>query len=312
MLIPAEIDLTAPRPNDLRVGHLIGTSPEPPAVVLIGFPSDAGVALNGGRTGAAEGPDAIRRALFRMTPGSAGYAEIYPRVKDLGNLKLRGKVADDQKMLAEAIAPYVKSRTACIILGGGHETAYGHYLGYVRSDRAPGIINWDAHPDVRTGVDGSPTSGSSFFHALTHETHPTPSYTVAGLLAHAVAESHVELLNEHSCEHVWRDGVDAPAIDEIYSAATNPTMVSFDLDAIDQAHAPGVSAPSVGGMHPDVWFHAAYGAGLCSSVNSIDVCELSPRYDSDDRTARIAALTIWHFLTGFATRLGIQRFVRSK
>jgi formiminoglutamase len=38
-------------------------------------------------------------------------------------------------------------------------------------------------------------------------------------------------------------------------------MVTFDLDAVDQAQAPGVSAPTVGGLDRDLWLHAAYHAG---------------------------------------------------
>lgn len=79
-------------------------------------------------------------------------------------------------------------------------------------------------------------------------------------------------------------------------------MVSFDLDAVDQAYAPGVSAPATGGLDVDVWLHAAFEAGCNPEVASMDVVELNPRFDPDGRTARLAALTVWTFLRGLSER----------
>ena len=53
-------------------------------------------------------------------------------------------------------------------------------------------------------------------------------------------------------------------------------MASFDLDAVDQAYAPGVSAPAVNGLSADLWLHAAYRAGQCPHVKSMDIVELNP------------------------------------
>lgn len=310
MLTPASVSLPALSTDDVRVGHLLGSSEEPPLVVIVGFPSDRGVALNGGRPGAAEGPAAIRNAFYRLTPGSA--AALYKRVVDAGDVQVSGDVAADQEVLAATLAPHLKAGTICVTLGGGHETAYGHYLAHVANDVAPSIVNWDAHADVRKPVDGVPTSGSSFYLALQHETHPTPDYTVAGLLPHSVSAAHVEVLHERGCTHLWRADVDGATIDEIYMAGSGPTMVSFDLDVVDQAYAPGVSAPAAGGLDVQTYLHAAYGAGLSNLVSSIDISELCPRYDRDGQTARLAALTLWNFISGCSVRLDLQRFIRSK
>lgn len=312
MLIPPAIEPPKTQADDLRIGHLIGMSEETPLVIIIGFPSDRGVALNGGRPGAAAGPDAIRRALYAMTPGSAGSHGLIPKVKDLGDVQVSGDVAADQVTLAETISPYLSPDSTVVVLGGGHETAYGHYLGYVARDMAPRIVNWDAHADVRRPGEDGPTSGTSFYLAVEHPTHPTPDYTVAGLLPQSVAPAHVDYLHKHDCTHYWREEVDGPSIDELYAEYSDTTMVTFDLDAIDQAFAPGVSAPAAGGLVPKTWLHAAYAAGLSNAVWSIDICELNPAFDRDNQTARLAALTLWHFLSGVAARLGVKRFIRSK
>ena len=89
---------------------------------------------------------------------------------------------------------------------------------------------------------------------------------------------------------------------ELYARLTAPAMVSFDLDAVDQASAPGVSAPSTGGFTVPEWLAAAYQAGRHAAVRSVDIAELNPVHDRDAQTARLAALTVWHVLRGFASR----------
>jgi formiminoglutamase len=79
-------------------------------------------------------------------------------------------------------------------------------------------------------------------------------------------------------------------------------MVSFDLDALNQGEAPGVSAPNAAGLSSALWLAAAYVAGRSRAVTSADVVELNPRVDRDDQTARVAALTVWWLLRGCAER----------
>jgi formiminoglutamase len=78
--------------------------------------------------------------------------------------------------------------------------------------------------------------------------------------------------------------------------------VSFDLDAVSQAEAPGVSAPNPGGLSSDLWLKAAFEAGRSPAVTSADIVELNPRFDPDGQTARLAALTVWWLLRGRAER----------
>jgi formiminoglutamase len=78
--------------------------------------------------------------------------------------------------------------------------------------------------------------------------------------------------------------------------------VSFDLDAVHQAEAPGVSAPNPSGLRSELWLQAAYAAGRTAAVTSADVVELNPRVDRDGQTARLAALTVWWLLRGRAER----------
>ncbi len=295
--------------GDARIGHLLGgklTTSSRPRVVIIGFPSDEGVHRNGGRVGAAGAPNEIRRWLYRLTPDAQNheaFVELLERTLDLGDLKCSDDVEQDQAALGEAVAPYLKEGVFPIVLGGGQETSYGHFLGYVGAAKPVEILNWDAHPDVRKLMDDDRGhSGSPFRQALLHASELCKRYTVAGLQPQSVAASHLSFLDDHRGRYVWRGNVTAQVIPSLYAESEHGVMSSFDMDAVDGAWAPGVSSPAVGGMSSDLWLLAAYQAGRSSRVTSFDLCELNPVYDVDGRTARLAAVTVWQLLRGLAER----------
>ena len=304
---PPRITLRGTAADDPRVGHLLGTAlrgGDAPRVILLGFPSDEGVRRNGGRVGAAGGPEALRTALYHLVADarSAGFEDLVRHTRDLGDVEVSGDVESDQRDLGETLAPYLDSGTFTIVLGGGHETSYGHFLGYRRARRRVAIINWDAHADVRELKEGKAHSGSPFRQAIEDPSERCGSYTVAGLQPHLVARAHLEFVERHG-RAVWRDEVGPETIHALYCGQSPPTLASFDLDAVDQAEAPGVSAPNAGGLGSDLWLAAAYAAGRCDAVTSADVVELNPRVDRDGQTARLAALTVWQILRGRAERL---------
>jgi formiminoglutamase len=299
-----------PRPstavNDPRIGHLLGSklaARDEPTAVLLGFPSDAGVQRNGGRVGAAEGPRAIRAALYRLVPDPryARFDDLLRRTRDLGDLEVTGDLEADQRNLGDVLSPHLQRGAFVIVLGGGHETSYGHFLGYALAGRPVDILNWDAHADVRELKDGKGHSGSPFRQALEDPSGACRRYLVAGLEPHLVARAHLEYVKQRG-RGIWREEISREAIDSIYESLASPALVSFDLDALNQAEAPGVSAPNAAGLRSELWLSAAYAAGRCPAVTSADVVELNPSVDRDGQTARLAALTVWWLLRGCAER----------
>jgi formiminoglutamase len=307
-LDPSSVPIPDTAPDDPRFGHLLGQAIDDPLeadVVLIGFASDEGVRINGGRPGAAQAPDAIRRALYGMTPDARyhdAFVETLRRTLDLGDLVLEERLEENQEALGDALAPHLKRGAVPIILGGGHETAFGHFLGHVAAEQPVSILNWDAHADVRPLKDGRAHSGSPFRQALEHPSGRCQGYTVAGLRPNSTAKAHTDHVRDHGGEIVWSPDVTVDTADRLYAEMAMPHMVTFDLDAVDHAAAPGVSAPAVDGLSPRHWLRAAERAGRTPEVTSIDLVELNPTVDVDGRTARLAALTVWHMLRGLATR----------
>ena len=303
------VTVRAAAPDDPRLGHLIGrdvSADRWPLVALIGFPCDEGVRRNNARDGAAGAPDAIREALYRLTPDDdPAFVGLLGRTIDFGNLALATDLLGSQNRLGLIVSACIEHNTIPVMLGGGHETAFGHFLGYVHAGRDVAALNWDAHPDVRPLIDGHGHSGSQFRQALLHESKRCVQYTVAGLQPHSASAAHLAFVRDHGGRTVWRHELSREAIDRLYGAKSgraSAMMASFDTDAVDQAYAPGVSAPSTGGLSTDLWLHAAFRAGASPHVLSVDISEMNPRFDRDGQTARLIAVTVWNVLRGVVAR----------
>jgi formiminoglutamase len=274
--------------------------------VLVGFPSDEGVKRNGGRAGAAEAPDEIRKQLYGMTPSAEYYepfVELLEHCTDVGDVSVSGDLEQDQRRLGQVVAGYLEEGVVPIILGGGHETSFGHFLGYAEAGYETSIFNMDAHADVRPLKDGQGHSGSPFRQALEHESGAAETYVLGGLQPHAVAQAHLQFIDEHGGHYKFRDETNITSISGLFHQhESERLMATFDMDAVDQSQAPGVSAPCANGLASDLWLTAAYLAGRNEEISSFDVSELNPRHDRDHQTAKLAALTIWHFLLGLGQR----------
>jgi formiminoglutamase len=307
-LRPPEIALPSTASDDPRVGHLLGrelAGRRSARAVIIGFPTDEGVRRNGGRPGAAAAPNEIRRMLYRMTPDAASpepFTALLRQTLDVGDLVTSADLEADQQRLGDIVADVLAAGAFPIVLGGGHETAYGHFLGYVKAGRAVTLLNWDAHADVREPVDGRGHSGSPFRQALLHASRLARRYVVAGLLPQSVAAAHVQLVRSRKGDAIFRAALTPTRVRAIYKALRGPVQASFDIDAVDQAFAPGVSAPAAGGLPPELWLEAAFQAGRTAAVTSFDLVETNPTFDRDHQTSRLAALTVWSLLRGLAAR----------
>src|SRR5678815_391779 len=134
---------------------------ETASVVLIGFACDVGVARNQGRIGAAGGPAAIRRALRNMPVHECGL------LADAGDIACSGdELEAAQSELSKCVAQQLAATRFPIVLGGGHEMAFGTFSGLAahlaREPSVPrvGIVNFDAHFDFRHAERAS--SGTPF------------------------------------------------------------------------------------------------------------------------------------------------------
>ncbi|MGW5124854.1 formimidoylglutamase [Streptomyces sp. NPDC004069] len=268
--------------------------PDSPGLALIGFRSDEGVRRNGGRPGAADGPAAIRRALASKALG----ADLV--VHDAGDVNVvDGDLETGHENLAAAVRSLVRAGHLPIVLGGGHETAYGSYRGLASSGvldgRRLGILNLDAHFDLRQADRA--TSGTPFRQIadLEQGRGATFTYAVVGIsessnttaLVRTAADLNVAFrTDEESQERHLDDVLDFVAR---FADQVDVLHLTLDLDVMPASAAPGVSAPAALGVPPTVVIEICRAVAESGKLGLFDVVELNPAYDRDHATAALAA-----------------------
>jgi len=271
-----------------------------PGVVLVGFACDEGVRRNKGRVGAAAGPLAIRKAL-----ASLAWHQQRP-VYDAGDITCPdGDLESAQARLAVRVSEVLAEGHQPIVLGGGHEVAYGSWTGlatYMGSGGVVpriGIVNFDAHFDLRDTANG-PSSGTPFaqiaaqctmrgwpFHyaclGISRASNTQALFARAAALGVWVREDHE--IRESTLPQIATE-LDA------FVAECDVLYLTLDIDVLPAAEAPGVSAPAAHGVSLPLLEPLL--ARLCKSgkLRVIDLAELNPSHDIDGRTARTAARLI--------------------
>jgi len=278
-------------------------------VALLGFACDAGVKRNAGRAGAAQGPQALRRTLANLAWHGAGHDGLF----DAGDV---GCDDDDletaQLAYADALAQLLTHGHLPIGLGGGHEIAWAAYQGLARARgndarlERLGIVNFDAHLDLRRPASpGRGTSGTPFLQIAEARAEAGLPFRYLCLGASEAANTaalfdRASTLGVDIVLDVDAGSSEAETRLQRFIADSSGVYLSFCLDVLPPAVAPGVSAPSALGLA----LHRAVallrlalaacrtGSGECKLLMA-DVAELNPAFDPDARTARTAARIVY-------------------
>ncbi|MFD4716406.1 formimidoylglutamase [Streptomyces sp. NPDC058430] len=295
-----------PGTEHLRWHHAISTdtgAPGPWDAAFVGFRSDEGVRRNKGRQGAANGPRELRAALAPMALPAPLTA------LDAGDIEVTdGELESGHHRLGRVVGPLVDRGVPVVVLGGGHEVAYGTYLGLV-STRAVqaggrlGVLNLDAHFDLRDDVRAS--SGTPFLQMARSEERRGHrlDYRVLGVsqpsnTAHLFRTADrlgVRYLPDTECGVLNLPAVDA--FTDEFIDSHDVLHLSIDLDVLPAAVAPGVSAPAAHGVQMEIVEHVCARVAAGGKPLVVDVAELNPDLDTDHRTARAGARLIHRILT---------------
>jgi formiminoglutamase len=282
-------DTAAEGPDALRWHQMVKplAAGAPPGVALIGFCCDEGVRRNGGRVGAAEGPKALRKALANLA-----WHQRHP-VYDAGDVACTdGDLEAAQERLAEAVAGVIRGGHRPLVLGGGHETAWGTFQGLARihPDALIGIVNIDAHLDMRRSDRG--TSGTAFAQMAAYcQQYARPfRYMCMGISALSNTSTMIERAKELGVIFVT-DAVVNGAFERLdrFVAGADLVHLSIDLDVLPGSVMPAVSAPAARGLSLEL-VESLIGVVLDSNkVGAVDLVELNPTFDHDNQSARVAA-----------------------
>lgn len=272
---------------------------------LLGYSCDEGVRRNQGRTGAVEGPNAIKKQLAKMP----NHLDAATQLIDAGSIFCEaGDMENAQERLAQKVAALCNKQVFPIVLGGGHDIAYGHYKGlkkYVGNKHSIGIINFDAHFDLRSNENGN-NSGTPFYQIAQEsiQANEAFNYLCLGIRKDANNSQLFQTATEFGVEYIANDTFTLHHIEEVQSkimefiSNLDQVYLTIDLDGFSSAYAPGVSAASPMGFSPDVVLSTLQVLLESKKLIGVDLAEMNPKYDRDNQTAKLAASLLFSIIHG--------------
>ena len=260
---------------------------------LFGFACDEGIRRNHGRVGAELGPKAFREALKKIN----WHTHEKPPITDFGDVICHGgDLESAQKELSDKVLALLQNQQKSMVIGGGHETAYGHFCGLSNflGKQNIGIINFDAHFDLRPLLETNlGTSGTPFLQISREREAQNLSfdYLVLGIQPFSNSDSLFKTAQNLNVSYVLAENLEQEASAQIKAMLDRHEFIylSICLDVFAESAAPGVSAPQALGLFPTQILPLLKQIKHSQKVIGLDIVELAPPYDRQDTTAKLAA-----------------------
>ena len=283
----------------MRLPHI--PRPEELDVALVGIPFDGGATY---RPGSRFGPRNIRVQSAIIRPYNPAL-KINPferkRVADFGDLAVNPlSIEDTFKRIERGLAPLVKVGVIPLSVGGDHSILLPILRALAKRHGPLALVQLDAHSDTWDSYFGSHHSHGTPVRRAIEEGILAPNAVVQiGLRGQVYSESDFDFSREHgiawiTSEEFHRDGV--PGLKPLLRGVMErPCYLTFDIDVVDPAFAPGTGTPQVGGLS------SAQAIDLVRALRGLklvgaDVVEVSPPYDSGEITSLLAANILYEIL----------------
>lgn len=282
-----QVEAENPDFGDLQVG-------------IIGVPMDLGVT---NRPGSRFGPRAVR-TIERIGPYNhvLDCAPVHElRVADVGDVpfasryRLEQSHADIEKRIGQMVAQGVVP----LSVGGDHSISHP-ILKAVGKDRPVGLIHIDAHCDTSGGFDQTKFHHGGPFRNAVLDGVLDPTRTIqigirgpAEYLWEFSYESGMTVIHAEEISALGMPAVIAKALEVV---GDGPTYLSFDIDSLDPAFAPGTGTPEIGGLTTREVLELLRGLKGVNLVGG-DVVEVAPQYDATTNTAQAGAQVLFEILS---------------
>ncbi|WP_353169226.1 formimidoylglutamase [Flavobacterium sp.] len=289
--------------------------------VLIGLPEDIGIKANLGRTGAASAFDSTLKSLVNfqhnkfckgselIVLGEINFSEEMKISKTLDTQnkvdrkKLFQLVENIDKDVSFVISTIIKANKIPIIIGGGHNNAYGNIKGLALAKGMPvNAVNYDAHTDFRI-MEGR-HSGNGFTYAF--EEGFLKKYFIFGLHENFVSKSVFDTLKtiEERVKYVTYEEIAVRKTKSFTTEITQaikficntPFGIELDLDALPNIHS---SAMTLSGFSVEKARHFIHLAGKEEHASYLHICEGAPDLDLSNNnhlTGKLIATLILDFI----------------
>ncbi len=233
--------------------------------------------------GAAGGPAAVRS----VSTGKCycGYTELGVNLEDetvlvdLGDVDTSGDMDKSFALIEKGVAAILAKGATPVVLGGDHSITYPVLKAFARTFKPLDVLHFDAHPDLYEDLYGDRLSHACPF-ARVLEDGLAASVIQVGV--RAITAGHRAKALKAGVRMIEMKDIDGP----LHLRFTNPVYISFDLDALDPAFAPGVSHHEPGGLTTRQALQVIQ--SLKGRIVGLDVVELNPSRDPASITAAAA------------------------
>ncbi len=267
-------------------------------VAVLGIPFDAAVS---NRPGARFGPQAVRRAsaIFDNDPQYPFNADLFENlaVVDRGDVLLDyGNHSQTPKKIERAADQVLDSGAKLIAIGGDHYVTWPLLRAHHAKHGKLALIQFDAHQDTWFDDGKRIDHGSFVGRAAKDGVIETENSIQIGIRTHAPEDCGIKMLYGYEVEEMRI----AEIVDAIKKCVGSmPCYITFDIDCLDPAYAPGTGTPVAGGPSTAKMLGVLRVLGDLNIVGA-DVVEVAPAYDHADITAIAGASVAMHYVGLFA------------
>jgi len=233
--------------------------------------------------GAAGGPAAIRA----VSTGKCycGWTELGVNLEedtvmvDVGDVDTSGDMDKSFALMEKAVAAILDKGAVPIVLGGDHSITYPVLKAFASRFKPLDVLHFDAHPDLYDDLYGDRLSHACPFARILED---GLAASVVQVGVRAVTAAHRAKALKHGVRMIEMKDIQDP----LHLRFANPVYISFDMDALDPAFAPGVSHHEPGGLSTRQAVQVIQ--ALKGSIVGLDVVELNPARDPSAITAAAA------------------------
>jgi arginase len=241
--------------------------------------------------GAAKGPRAIREAsteeAINAWTESGIDLEKETLITDLGDINVSGSPEAIFSRIEKRVRRILEKGAVPILLGGDHSISYPSVKGFSWKYKNLDVLHFDAHPDLYEELYGDRYSHACPFARIMEEGFAENLVQVG---IRAATGQHREMAKKYRIRMIEMKDIK----EEIVLDFSNPLYISFDIDALDPAFAPGVSHHEPGGLSTRQVINMIH--SLNAQVVGLDVVEVNPDRDSSGITASAAVKIIMEIL----------------
>jgi len=269
-------------------------------VAVLGIPFDAAVS---NRPGARFGPQAIRRAsaILDTDPQYPFHRDLFEKlaVVDRGDVKLDyGHHEKTPALIEREARKIIASGAFLLALGGDHFVTWPLLKAHAAVHGRLALVQFDAHQDTWWDDKGRIDHGSFVARAAREGVIDTDHSIQVGIRTHAPETCGIRILHGYDVEEMSATAI---ADQIIARVGGRKAYVTFDIDCLDPAFAPGTGTPVAGGPSSAKMLAVLAKLGALDIVGA-DVVEVAPAYDHADITAIAGAAVAQHYLGLLAAR----------